>query len=173
MPEAFLVSQSCFFQPAEKFQSCCFTGISLVSQNYYKPLITYNAQARACTYTCAVAETPNKRQSHLPPVRLDLDCLTGVLESIFIVAFLSVGSRAVTIQDVVWRIEGHSFCVAAHRLINISSTQCFVALVLQHWNLPTEKERQVLEFFKMHINLQKEHTKASWKLSMAADPYRA
>lgn len=41
------------------------------------------------------------RLSHLAPVRLDLDGLTGILKSIFIVAFLGVGSGAVTEQDMV------------------------------------------------------------------------
>lgn len=39
--------------------------------------------------------------SHLAPIRLDLDGLTGILESILVVAFLGVGSRAVTEQDMV------------------------------------------------------------------------
>lgn len=43
----------------------------------------------------------DKLISHLAPVRLDFDGLTGVLESILIVAFLGVGGRAVTEQDMV------------------------------------------------------------------------
>lgn len=39
--------------------------------------------------------------SHLSPVRLDLDGLTGILESLLVVAFFGVGSGAVTEQDMV------------------------------------------------------------------------
>lgn len=42
-----------------------------------------------------------QRVAHLAPVRLQLNGLTGILKSTFIVAFLGVGSGAVTEQDMV------------------------------------------------------------------------
>ena len=72
--------------------------------------------------TCLVNRIPAEQMlSHLSPVRLDLDGLTGILESILIVAFLGVGSGSVTEQDMVWGVEGQGFGVALHGLVNVKS----------------------------------------------------